>query len=94
LVRKGLREGAWMTRAIDVVDWFKMRRNVRLSYIKEGDKLKIWIKGLGLRENMPKMRLRIHVDPERIKEVKEEYVAGDGYVDVRCDRERIEVVLE
>ena len=93
LVEKGLREGAWVTRAVDVVDWFKMRRNVRLSYIREGNKLKIWIKGLEFRENIPEMRLRIHVEPERIKEINGECVTGEGYVDVRCDREWIEVVL-
>ncbi|MFZ2071477.1 MAG: hypothetical protein WAV32_07790 [Halobacteriota archaeon] len=94
MVEKGFKEGAWVTRAVDVVDWFKIRRNVRLSYIKEGNKLKIWLKGLELRENIPEMRLRIHVEPERIKVVEGEYVAGEGYVDVRCDREKEEVVLE
>ena len=93
LVEKGLKEGAWVTRAIDVVDWFKMRRDVRLSYIKEGNELDIWIKGLEFRENIPEMRLRIHVEPERIKEINGEYAMGEGYVDVRCDREKIEVVL-
>jgi hypothetical protein len=94
LVEKGLKEGAWVTRAVDVVDWFKMRRNVKFSYIKERNKLEIWVKGSGMREGIPEMKLRIHVEPERIKEVNGEYVAGEGYVDVRCDRERIEVVLE
>jgi hypothetical protein len=96
LVDKGLKEGAWVTRAVDIVDWFKMRRNVRISYIKGGNKLKIWLKGLEMREGIPEMRLRIHVEPERIKvkEISGKYVAGDGYVDVMCDREKIEVVLE
>lgn len=93
LVEKGLKEGAWVTRAIDVVDWFKIRRNVRLSYMKERNKLDIWIKGLEIREGIPKMRLRIHVEPERIKEISGKCIEGDGYVDVMCDRERIEVVL-
>jgi hypothetical protein len=39
------------------------------------------------------MRLRIHVEPERIKEIGGKCIEGDGYVDVMCDRERIEVVL-
>jgi hypothetical protein len=94
LVEKGSKEGAWVTRAVDVVDWFKMRRSVKLSYMREGNKLKIRLKGLENREGIPKMRLRIHVEPERIKGINGEYVAGEGYVDVMCDRERIEVVLE
>jgi len=73
--------------------FFKMRRDVRLSYIKEGNELDIWIKGLEFRENIPEMRLRIHLEPERIKEINGEYATGEGYVDVRCDRERIEVML-
>ena len=93
LVDKGLKEGAWITRAVDVVDWFKMRRNVRLSYVKDENKLEIRLRGLDMREGIPKIRLRIHVEPERIKKINEEYAVGNGYVDVRCDRERIEVVL-
>jgi hypothetical protein len=93
LVEKGLKEGAWVARAVDVVDWFKMRRKVRISYIREGNKLGIRIKGLEFREGIPKMMLRIHVEPERIKEMRGEFVEGKGCVDVKCDRERIEVVL-
>jgi hypothetical protein len=93
LVEKGLKEGAWVTRAVDIVDWFKMRRNVKLSYIKGGNKLEIRLRGLEFRENIPEMRLRIHVEPERIKEISGKCIEGDGYVDVMCDRERIEVIL-
>jgi len=93
LVEKGLKEGAWVTRAIDVVDWFKMRRDVKLEYLREGNKLKIMLKGLELREDLPKMRLRIHVEPERIKKINKEYVEGEEYVDVRVGKEEIEVVL-
>lgn len=93
LVEKALKEGAWVTRAINIVDWFKIRRNVKLSHIREGDKLKIRLKGLEFRENIPEMRLRIHVKPEGIKEMKGKYVEGDGYVDVRCDRGKVEVML-
>jgi hypothetical protein len=70
-----------------------MRRKVRISYIREGNKLEIWMKGLEFRENIPKIRMRVHIEPERIKEINGEYVTGDGYVDVRCDRKRIEVML-
>ena len=93
LVEKGLKEVAWVTRAMDIVDWFKMRRNVKPECLRNGNKLEIWLKGLEFRENIPKMKLRIHIEPERIKGVDREYVAGDGYVDVRCDRERIEVMF-
>lgn len=94
LVEKGLKDGAWVTRAGDVVDWFKMRRDVRLSCIRKGDELEILLKGLGFREDIPKMRLRIHVDYESIKEIEGKYLVGDGYVDVKCDRGRVGVVLE
>jgi hypothetical protein len=94
LVRKGLREGAWMTRAIDVVDWFKMRRDVKLKYLKDGNKLEIWLNGLEMRKGIPKMRLRIHVEPGRIKDVNGDYVAGERYVDVRCDNGWIGVMLK
>ena len=94
LVEKSLKEEAWVTRAADVVDWFKVRRAVKLEYLRDGKKLEILLKGLEFREDIPKMRLRIHVDYESIKEIEGEYLTGDGYVDVRCDRGRIGVVLE
>ena len=93
LVENGLKEGAWVTRAVDIVDWFKIRRGVKMGCLRDGGKLEISLKGLEFREDIPKMRLRIHVDPERIKEIEGDYVAGVGYVDVVCDGERIEVIL-
>ena len=93
LVGRGLEEEAWAASAGDIVDWFNTRRNVRLGCIRERKKLEIWLQGLEFHENIPEMRLRVHIDPERIEAVNGEYLTGAGYVDVRCDRERIKVVL-
>ena len=93
LVDRGLEECAWVTRPVDIVDWFKVRRAVEIEYSRDGKKLEILLKGLEFREDVPKIRLRVHVDYKRIKEMKGDYLVGDGYIDVRCDREKIEVIL-
>jgi hypothetical protein len=39
------------------------------------------------------LRLRVHVDPEQVRHIDGEYVCGNGFVDIKCDREQVGVVL-
>jgi len=91
LVKSALEDGAWVTKAVDIVDWFRVRRDVQLSYSKNGKKINIHLGGLEAHQNchLPRMRLRVHIDPESVEYVSGEYLSGDGYLDVKCDRELI-----
>jgi hypothetical protein len=93
IINRAKADNAWITRAIDIVDWFRMRRCVRLDYSKTKDQLSITVAGLEPARSLPPLRLRIHVDPEQVRHIDAEYVCGDGYVDIRCDREQVNVVL-
>lgn len=92
IITRAKSDNAWITRAIDIVDWFRMRRNVRLSYLKTEDGLTITVAGLELARSLPPLRVRVHVDPEQVRHIDAEYVCGDGYVDIRCDKEQVSVV--
>ena len=93
ILNRAKADNAWITRAIDIVDWFRMRRRVRLDYSKTKEHLSITVAGLEPARSLPPLRLRVHVDPEQVRHIDAEYVCGDGYVDIRCDRERVNVVL-
>ncbi|HOO54320.1 MAG TPA: hypothetical protein PLX30_08785 [Methanothrix sp.] len=96
LVKNALEDGAWVTKAVDIVDWFRIRRDVQLNYSKKGKKIDIRVGGLDVTEDcrLPRMRLRVHIDPESVVYVSEEYLAGDGFLDVKCDRELINIVTK
>lgn len=93
IINRATADGAWITRAIDIVDWFRMRRNARLDYSKTEDGFKITVAGLEPAKSLPPLRIRVHVDPERVRHIDAQYVSGDGYVDIRCDKEQVNVVL-
>ncbi|KAF5084125.1 hypothetical protein DSECCO2_82440 [anaerobic digester metagenome] len=93
IINRAMADGAWVTRAIDIVDWFRMRRNARLDYSKTENGFKITIAGLERARSLPPLRVRVHVDPERVRHIDAKYVCGDGYVDIRFDREQVNVVL-
>ena len=91
IINRAKSDNAWITRAIDIVDWFRMRRNAKLEYSKTKDGFKITVGGLELARSLPPLRIRVHIDPERVRHVDAEYICGEGYVDIRCDRERVSV---
>ena len=93
IINRAKSDNAWITRAIDIVDWFRMRRNVRLEYSKTEDGFKITVAGLEPARSLPPLRVRVHVDPEKVRHIDAEYICGDGYVDIRCEKERVDVVL-
>jgi hypothetical protein len=93
ILNRAKSDNAWITRAIDIVDWFRMRRRVQLGYSRSKDRLSITVAGLEPVRSLPPLRLRVHVDPEQVRHIDAEYVCGDGFVDIRCDRERVSVVL-
>ena len=94
LVRKASKEGAWVTRAVDVVKWFEVRRNVRLDCTEKDNKLRIRLDGFKILGGIPAMRLRIYVDPEKIRGVDGKYIAKGDHVDVMCDKGEIMVALD
>jgi len=95
IIARAKDDGAWITRAIDIVDWFRMRRNVRLHYTKSEDGFKVSVVGPENARSLPPLRLRLHVDPGKVRYIDAEYICGDGCVDIRCDNnQQVNVILE
>ncbi len=93
LVKGAKEDGAWVTRAADAVEWFRMRRDIRMEYERTGRALTIRLAGLRKEENLPPLRLRLHLGKERVTSASDEWVAGDGYADIRCGGEEVRVEL-
>ena len=93
LVQRAKADGAWIARAADAVGWFRMRREVRIEVGRTGRTIRIRLEGLGAGQGIPLLRLRLHLGKERVRSVNEEWVAGDGFADIRCGREDVQVEL-
>ena len=91
LVNRAKADGAWVTTAGNVVEWFKWRRKTGIEYVRNNNVLSIRILNWE-RSDIP-ARVRVHIDPGLISSVNEEYVSGDMYVDIRCNTPEITVVL-
>jgi len=92
IISKAKSDGAWITTAGNIVDWFQLRRDTNFTYAIDDKKITIRIK--------PQKRallqiIRIHIDPAKIKEVTGHiYVTHNDYIDIRhYDSQKIEVIL-
>ena len=81
LVNRAKAEGAWVTTAGNVAGWFRERRETGIEYEVQEKVLVIRIPGAGTGHNPP-LRVRVHVDPARVRHVNAGYEAGNGYVDI------------
>lgn len=86
-------DNAWFARAIDIVNWFRMRREVQIGSTTTDTQITITITGIDLNRTFPPLRVRVHIDPDRVQYIDAPYVCGDGFVDIKCDREQITVVM-
>jgi hypothetical protein len=93
LVRETVQSQAWVTRAIDAVEWFKIRREVRLTCVREENIVTIRVGGLRFDADIPLLMLRLHVPGDVVERVNAEFVKYANHVDIRCDQEQITVVL-
>jgi hypothetical protein len=75
------------------VEWFKIRREVWHTCVREANTVAIQIHRLRLRADIPPLVLRLHVPGAVVESVDAEFVKHKDYVDIRCDQEHITVVL-
>jgi hypothetical protein len=92
LVKRAQADGAWVTNAGGVVEWFNRRRNTGIEYVRDENTITIRIRNPDYGQR-PLMRLRVHIDPAHISSVDTEWSAGDGYIDIACTRPEIMVTL-
>jgi hypothetical protein len=94
LIEKGLNDNAWISKAVDIVDWFILRRNIQLEHFQENKTILIKLKNLMIKSNIPNMKVRVHIIPERISHIDGEYIKGVDYIDIKADRSEFKVILK
>ena len=92
LVNQALADGAWVTTAGNVVEWFEARRNTSITLFLDIKKITIRIQNLNLFQNPP-LRIRIHIDISLISDIDGDYIVDDNYVDIKCVQPEISVIL-
>jgi len=93
LVSEAMESKAWVTRATDAVEWFRMRREARLTCVREGNIVAIRVSSLRFDVDIPLLVARLHVPGDVVESVGGEFVKHRNYVDIKCDKEQIAVVL-
>ncbi|AET70707.1 hypothetical protein Desor_5329 [Desulfosporosinus orientis DSM 765] len=90
LIAQGNEDGAWIAIPRDVLSWFKERRQCEAALTIEGSHWQIRCRQVsqgqespaeGKSKDIPPVRIRLYLDPKRIRRASVSYAAGDGYVD-------------
>jgi len=92
LIGRAKAEGAWVTTAGDVAGWFRERRETGLDVEMQGSLLTIRIPSTADSQTLP-VRVRVHIDPARIRHASMAYTSGKGYVDIMGNVPEITVTL-
>ncbi len=81
------KDGAWITTAQNVVEWFRHRRQTGITYSVEGKEMTIFIHQPPRPEHIPGQKVRMHVSPSLIEHIDGESVRGDDFLDILCKPE-------
>ena len=81
------KDGAWITTAKNVVNWFRIRRQTKMGYSMDGKKITISINQPPGPEYIPEQKVRVHISPSLIEHIDGEFVNGDNSVDILCKPE-------
>lgn len=90
IVNTAKSDGAWITNAANIVDWFKTRRDTQIQYTVDKNKISI---NIHQSDDNKTQTIRVHIDPRKIKFINSEASYAYNYVDIKCDRQEIEVIL-
>ena len=95
LVAQGKKDGAWIAVPRDVLRWFTLRRKCEVKLATDGTRWEISCalpiqgqipsvplntQGKSIRE-IPPVRVRLHLEPTRVKSASVSYEVGEGYID-------------
>jgi hypothetical protein len=95
LIAQGRKDGAWIAVPRDVLRWFTLRRKCEVRLSTEGTHWQISCdlpdqgqissvplntQVMSIRE-IPPVRIRLHLEPKRVKSVSVPYEVGEGYID-------------
>jgi hypothetical protein len=90
-VKRAQADGAWVTTAGDVVEWFKARRLIRITCKNEGNLLTISTLGNFPSGSLPSLMVRISIPDNRQITVNTESYPGKDYIDIKLNKKTITV---
>jgi hypothetical protein len=93
LVKRAKADGAWVTTAGAVVEWFRTRRLVRVTCKNERDGLTISTDGVLPADSLPQLTLRLHNPDNRQIIVNAESHSGKDYIDIKLNKKTITVLF-
>jgi hypothetical protein len=47
-----------------------------------------------IKSNIPNMKVRVYIIPEKISRINGEYIKGVDYIDIKADRSEFKVILK
>ncbi len=81
LIVQGREDGAWIAIPREVLHWFTLRRQCEVTLSIEGTRWQIAVTSLPKDQPIPLVRIRVHLDPQRVRGASVPYEVGDGYLD-------------
>jgi len=93
LVNRAKTDGAWITTAGNIVEWFRQRRNLKVHCRTENGKISIITEGIPSESPFPPFMIRIHVPADRNVTADARFIRRGGYIDVRLERNTVTVSL-
>ncbi|GAB6153142.1 hypothetical protein JCM17380_18920 [Desulfosporosinus burensis] len=91
LIEQGRADGAWIAVPRDVLRWFTLRRQCEVELKIQGTQWQISCtfpnhdqssdQNQELRPTIPPVRIRLHLDPHRVRSASVLYERGEGYID-------------
>ena len=93
LVRYALGDGAYVSTAENIVNWFRRRRGMHVAMDRTGNAICISVSGIPDDKGVLPYRIRLHVKPESVRSANTDMVKTEEYVDL-LGKPEIVVVLE
>ncbi|WP_321504142.1 hypothetical protein [uncultured Methanoregula sp.] len=91
LVNRAKTDGAWVTTAGNVVAWFRMRRQARISCTHGDGMITISTENIPTGGSLPPLTLRIHVPDNRQVTANTGYLRQKEYIDILLTKKTITV---
>jgi peptidoglycan/xylan/chitin deacetylase (PgdA/CDA1 family) len=93
IIKMALSHNAWLTKPIDIINWFQHRRSVEIkSVIYQNSNIIIKLNQLS--EVSPLLQIRVYLNPKMVIRVNSEYKCGEDYIDIKVDKEELVISIK
>lgn len=90
IVDHAKRDGAWISTATNIVEWFRKRRSTQIESDINEKVLTIRVRNFSYdKYNV----IRVHINPSAVDQVDTEFIKWGTYIDIKCDRPEITMRL-